>query len=177
MFCSVEVLLVKFALTPQLSKVPTGTNPNITRNLGLALYSSDAYITNPSLVILPSDVRIRILDELTAFPDSYTLQEDASGTLLNVMENDRDRQNRAFSIVGFENTSDKATVSIANNGTRILFTPAADANGPVVFTYRIRNSDNIESVGTVTVNINAVNDAPIALTPSLSVAEDTLLLD
>lgn len=160
-------------LDAQLSKVPTGTNPNITRNLGLALYSSDAYITNPSLVILPSNVRIRILDELTAFPDSYTLQEDASGTLLNVMENDRDRQNRAFSIVGFESTSDKATVSIANNGTRILFTPAADANGPVVFTYRIRNSDNIESIGTVTVTINAVNDAPIALTPSLSVAEDT----
>ena len=160
-------------LDAQLSKVPTGSNPNVTRNLGLALYSTNTYITDPNVVILPSNVRIRILDELTAFPDSYTLQEDASGTLLNVMENDRDRQNRAFSIVGFESTSDKATVSIANNGTRILFTPAADANGPVVFTYRIRNSDNIESVGTVTVTINAVNDAPIALTPSLSVAEDT----
>lgn len=161
-------------LDAQLSKVPTGSNPNITRNLGMALYSSDAYITNPSLVVMPSNVRIRILDELTAFPDSYTLQEDASGTLLNVMENDRDRQNRTFSIIGVDSTSDKATVSIANNGTRILFTPAADANGPVVFTYRIRNSQNIEAVGTVTVNINAVNDAPIALTPSLSIAEDTI---
>ncbi len=161
-------------LDAQLSKVPTGSNPNITRNLGMALYSTDEYITNPSMVILPSNVRIRILDELTAFPDSYTLQEDASGTLLNVMENDRDRQNRTFSIVGVDSTSDKATVTIANNGTRILFTPAPDANGPVVFTYRIRNSQNIEAVGTVTVNINAVNDAPIALTPSLSIAEDTV---
>lgn len=160
-------------LDAQLSKVPTGSNPNITRNLGMALYSSDAYITNPSLVVLPTNVRIRILDELTAFPDSYTIQEDAAGTLLHVMENDRDRQNRAFSIVGVDSTSDKATVTIANNGTRVLFTPAADANGPVVFTYRIRNSENFESVATVTVNITAVNDAPIALTPSLSVAEDT----
>ncbi|MFN8741281.1 MAG: tandem-95 repeat protein [Pirellula sp.] len=161
-------------LDAQLSRVPTGSNPSITRNLGMALYSTNVYITDPNSVILPSNVRIRILDELTAFPDSYTLQEDAAGTLLNVMENDEDRQDRAFSIVGVDSTSDKATVTVANNGTRILFTPAADANGPVVFTYRIRNSQNFEDVGTVTVDITAVNDAPIALNPSLSVAEDTV---
>ena len=160
-------------LDAQLSRVPTGSNPSITRNLGMALYSTNVYITDPNSVILPTNVRIRVLDELTAFPDSYTLQEDAAGTLLNVMENDRDRQNRAFSIVGVDSTSDKATVTVANNGTRILFTPAPDANGPVVFTYRIRNSQNFEAVGTVTVDITAVNDAPIALTPTLSVAEDT----
>ncbi|MCU0712819.1 MAG: Ig-like domain-containing protein [Pirellula sp.] len=162
-------------LDAELSEVPTGTNPNVTQNLGLALHSTTSYITDPTLIILPTNVRIRILDELTAFPDRYTLNEDAPGTLLDVMggsEPDVDRLGRSFSIVGVNNTSDKATVTVANNGTRVLFTPAADANGEVVFTYTIRNSNGNEAVGTVTVNLNAINDAPFALTPTLSVNED-----
>ncbi len=162
-------------LDAELSEVPTGTNPNVTRNLGLALHSTSTYITDPSLIIMPTNVRIRILDELTAFPDRYTLNEDAPATLLDVMggsEPDVDRLGRSFTIVGVNNTSDKATVSVANNGTRVQFTPTADANGEVVFTYTIQNTNGNRATGTVTVTIDATNDAPIPLTPALSVNED-----
>lgn len=163
-------------LDGQLSRIPSaGLPPGAVP--GLALHGTTTYITDPSVVVLPNNVRIRILDELTAFPDFYNVQEDAPGTLLNVLENDRDRENRAFSIVAGGITvlsgADRATVSVANSGSRVLFTPAPNANGEVVFTYRIRNTANFESVGTVTVNITPVNDPPIALSPVLTVAEDT----
>ncbi|XZE19023.1 Ig-like domain-containing protein [Pirellulaceae bacterium SH449] len=163
-------------LDGQLSRVPSaGLPPGAVP--GLALHGTSTYITDPSVVVLPNNVRIRILDELTAFPDFYTIQEDAPATLLNVLENDRDRENRSFSIVAggisVLSGADRATVAVANSGSRVLFTPAPNANGEVVFTYRIRNTANFESVGTVTVNITPVNDPPIALTPTLTVAEDT----
>ncbi len=45
--------------------------------------------------------------------------------------------------------------------------------GPVVYTYTIRNTAGNESVGTVTVNINPINDAPASTVPHSLVFEDS----
>jgi hypothetical protein len=144
---------------------------------GIALFDTDKFITDSSAVLLASNLRIRILDELTAFNDEFTMNEDTAATLLDVLQNDRDRSNRTFSIVSVQNnTTNKGDVQIRNNGSRVEFTPVRDANGVASFTYTIRNTAGNESTGTVTVNITPQNDPPIALTPSpvLSVAEDTV---
>jgi large repetitive protein len=161
-------------LDGKLSEVPSGADPTVTRNLGVALYSTTSYITDPASIILPTNLRINIIDELTAFSDNFTLVEDSPATVLDVLANDRDRENRAFSITSVNNTSPLGTASITNNGTRVTFTPTANASGPAVFTYTIRNSANNESTATVTVNLTPLNDPPIPQTPTLSIGEDAV---
>ncbi len=76
----------------------------------------------------------------------------------------------------------QGSVAIATDGS-VNFTPAKDVNGPVLFTYVLRdngttngNADPLSSdPATVTINVAAVNDVPVAVNDTFSVAEDTTL--
>src|SRR5262249_54498602 len=68
------------------------------------------------------------------------------------------------------------TVSLS--GGNAIFTPAANFNGPVTFTYTAQlqgDSDpSHKSTGTVSLNVTAVNDAPTLTVPGAqTTAEDT----
>ncbi|WP_040476951.1 cadherin-like domain-containing protein [Paramagnetospirillum caucaseum] len=66
------------------------------------------------------------------------------------------------------------TVSIDVNGD-VVFTPDADFNGAASFDYTIDDGQGGIGTGTVTMNVAAVNDAPVALAKSVSTDEDTAL--
>ena len=67
------------------------------------------------------------------------------------------------------------TVTFAANGT-ITYTPTANYNGPDSFTYTV-TSGGVTETATITVNVAAVNDAPVTTVPAAqTTAEDTAKL-
>lgn len=142
-------------------------------NLGIALYNATGVYLTSSQVILPTAV-INIQDRLTAVNDVFTINEDAPVNSYNVVANDVDRFGTSRGIISVTQPTEGGTVSFDGVGTAqtIRFTPAANYNGPVTFTYTIRNNINDVATGTVTMNITAVNDAPIVINTAFSVTED-----
>jgi hypothetical protein len=61
----------------------------------------------------------------------------------------------------------------AISGNRLTYTPAANWNGSASLTYRVRDSAGVWSApATVTINVAAVNDAPVAQAKAFSTPED-----
>jgi VCBS repeat-containing protein len=55
-----------------------------------------------------------------------------------------------------------------------LYTPSANYNGADSFTYRVRDRDGLFALGLVTLVVNPVNDAPLAVNDSATVVEDAV---
>ena len=55
------------------------------------------------------------------------------------------------------------------------YTPAANFNGTEVITYTVSDGTLTDATGTFTVTVTAVNDAPVAVANTLTVAEDAAL--
>ncbi|MBU6172465.1 MAG: tandem-95 repeat protein [Planctomycetes bacterium] len=147
-------------------------------NLGISLFGAQAQYLTANQVVLPTGT-IRILDRLTAVTDVYngfTEDDPVFPTTLNVMQNDIDRFGSSRSIIGVTQPTVGGSVTIVNGGSLVRFVPTADYNGPVVFTYSIRNNLNDEATGTVTVNLAPVNDPPRVIQTNFSVNEDQTLV-
>ncbi|MBP7914831.1 MAG: tandem-95 repeat protein, partial [Vitreoscilla sp.] len=66
------------------------------------------------------------------------------------------------------------TVTVNADGT-FIYTPAANYNGPDSFTYTLTDADGDVSTATVTLNVGAVDDLPVAVNDTFAATEDTLL--
>ncbi len=143
-------------------------------NLGIALYGGQAiYLT--STAVVPGIGFLNINDKLTANTDILDpLLEDSARTVINVVANDRDNNTpaRPFQVVEITQPSVGGTASLT--GTTVAFTPALDYFGPVVFTYTIQNNATPpdRAVGTVSINVTPVNDAPNVIGTQFTIAED-----
>ncbi|WP_444436209.1 retention module-containing protein [Pseudomonas sp. A6] len=90
----------------------------------------------------------------------------AANTLLG---NDSDVDGDSLSILSVQGAVN-GTVKLENGN--VVFTPAKDVNGTGSFTYTVSDGHGGTSTATVTVGINAVNDAPEAKPDSASTQED-----
>ena len=109
----------------------------------------------------------------TTAVDSASVDEDDS-VKINVLANDSD----------IDGTLDATTVTVqvapTNGSTQvdpvtgeITYTPAANFNGSDSFTYTVKDdADGTSNAATVSVNINSVNDAPVATDDSATLMED-----
>jgi hypothetical protein len=158
-------------LAATVSQLPAAGSQG--ENLGIALYNATGVYLTSDQVLLPTAV-INIQDRLTAVNDVFTINEDAPVNSYNVVANDVDRFGTSRGIISVTQPVEGGTVSFDGVGTAqtIRFTPAANFNGPVTFTYTIRNNINDVATGTVTMNVTAVNDAPIVINTAFSVTED-----
>ncbi len=158
-------------LAATVSQLPAAGSQG--ENLGIALYNATGVYLTSSQVLLPTAV-INVQDRLTAVNDVFTINEDAPVNSYNVVANDVDRFGTSRGIISVTQPTEGGTVSFDGVGTAqtIRFTPAANYNGPVTFTYTIRNNINDVATGTVTMNVTAVNDAPIVINTAFSVTED-----
>ena len=58
--------------------------------------------------------------------------------------------------------AESTEVTLANLASgHLLYTPVANANGDVTFTYKVHDDTGYSPEGTMTMTINAVNDAPV----------------
>ena len=105
----------------------------------------------------------------------------ASGTAISTNENtaysgrlsgsDPDNDTLLFSIVG---NGSKGTATLTNIATGdFTYTPNSDATGGDSFTFRVYDGDLYSNTATVSVTINAVNQAPLASGSTISTDENT----
>ena len=109
-----------------------------------------------------------IPDALNATPDTLGLDEDILTTSGNFLSNDWDPdyhvalvdfgQNPALAIIGF--TPASSGVLVYNGNGTFTYTPNADFFGTDGFSYTLNAGDARIDIGTVTLTIAAINDAP-----------------
>ncbi|MCA9201374.1 MAG: tandem-95 repeat protein, partial [Planctomycetales bacterium] len=109
--------------------------------------------------------------------DSYTTDEDtALVTSTSVLANDTDDDGDTLTASLVSGPSN-GTLTLETNG-QFTYTPDADFNGTDSFTYTATDGTATSDPATVTIQVDAVNDAPVATGESYSVATDgTLQVD
>jgi hypothetical protein len=113
-------------------------------------------------------ITVTCVDDLpTAVNDSATLAEDAGATAVDVLANDTDVDGGPKEVVSKTNGSHGA-VAITGGGAGLTYTPAANYCGPDSFTYTLNGG----STATVSVTVTCVDDPPVAVNDSATVAEN-----
>ena len=95
-------------------------------------------------------------DPVAAKDDTADTLEDTE-VIINVLANDINPDGAPLTITGTSTKDGTALIS----GDSVIFTPASNFNGTVVFSYTVTDGANSSSAN-VTVNVSPVNDAPVA---------------
>ena len=100
------------------------------------------------------------------------VNEDTALTLTpaTLLGNDSDPDGDSLSITSVQGAVNGTVALVGGN---VVFTPAANYNGPASFTYTISDGNGGSSTATVNLTVNPVNDAPVANPDFLTTAEDT----
>ena len=126
--------------------------------------------TNGKLNSTPATVSIKVGNPNTApvaNPDSYAASQDTTfnvvgnAMLPSVLANDTDAQNQALTAAVVAGPAN-GTLALNPNGT-FSYTPNLNFNGPDSFTYRAFDGVAQSAATTVTINVAAVNDAPVGV--------------
>jgi len=111
-------------------------------------------------------------DNPVAVADSAATSEDVQVTITaaSLLANDTDVDGDTLSLASVSNALG-GTVGLDVNGD-VVFTPDANFNGVATFDYTVSDGAGGTSTSTVTVDVAAVNDAPVALTTNIAADED-----
>ncbi|MGO2373739.1 MAG: tandem-95 repeat protein [Pseudoalteromonas prydzensis] len=179
--------------TINLVRAPSSGQVVFDQVAGTFVYTPDANVTGQDSftytitdseggVSLPATVTVNIgavNDRPVVADDSISTDEDTATTLA-ILANDSDVEDSGFNAanVSLENQGsgagmyEFATVSVNLDGSLAIM-PNQDVNGVFSFTYTLTDSEGLSSTpATVTLTINAVNDAPVALDNSAQLQEE-----
>jgi VCBS repeat-containing protein len=111
-----------------------------------------------------------INDAPVATDDEAVTDEDmpVSG---NVLANDTDADGDSMT-AALQDGPANGTVELASDGS-FTYTPNADFNGSDSFTYVVDDGQGGTAIGTVSITVNPVNDAPLAVNDEVTTDEDT----
>lgn len=136
----------------------------------------DVLLFNPAAPVLLEQIRyendsLTILGSgglPTAVDNTYLLAANSTGNVLNVLANDSEISNPPLTITATGTVSGapalQGTVSIAADGSSILYTPRNGFVGTEQFTYTVRNNVGLTDDAVVTVQVgNAQKDINIRL--------------
>jgi len=110
-------------------------------------------------------------DAPVAFDGNYSTNEDTPRNGA-ATATDVDGDTLTYSLVS---EASHGTVTISANGT-FVYTPAANYNGSDTFTFRANDGMADSNIGTVTLTVTPVNDAPVASNGSGTTSVDTPLI-
>jgi hypothetical protein len=101
-------------------------------------------------------------DPPVAQPDSYTIAEDSPLSVSGngVLGNDSDPEGAALTAALVRNVTN-GVLQLNSNGS-FVYTPPANFNGTTNFTYRASDGTTQSAATTVTIDVTAVNDPPLA---------------
>jgi VCBS repeat-containing protein len=89
---------------------------------------------------------------------------------------------KAITLTGSDVDGDSLTYTVVTNPTKgslsgtapnLTYTPTANLNGSDSFTFKVNDGTVDSAIATVSITINAVNDAPVANAQSVTTDEDT----
>ena len=170
-----------------LSSVQNAINGTATLVAGNVLFTPDSNYNGPaSFTYTISDghggfstatVNIAVNpvnDAPVAVGDTAPATDEDTATTITattLLRNDRDIDGDLLTITSVQNATGGAVTLQAGN---IVFTPAADFNGPASFTYTVSDGNGGVSTATVNLTVTPVNDLPVALNDTgLITPEDT----
>jgi VCBS repeat-containing protein len=115
-------------------------------------------------------------DVPVAIHDSYVTDEDQVLTVSapGVLGNDTDADGDVLTVQLVDPPT--AGVLTLNANGAFAYTPNPDFHGIDWFTYRARDAATASNVATVTITVNSVNDAPVAVNAAYVLDEDTVLI-
>ncbi|MFY8326024.1 Ig-like domain-containing protein [Pseudoalteromonas sp. ZZD1] len=172
---------------------PTSGQVVLDQAAGTFVYTPDANVTGQDSftytvtdseggVSLPGTVTVNIgavNDRPVVVNDAVTTDEDTAVSLA-ILANDSDVEDSGFNAANVSLESkgsgagmyDFADVSVNLDGS-LAITPKQDVNGVFSFTYTLTDSEGLSSTpATVTLTINAVNDAPVAMDNTAQLQEE-----
>jgi VCBS repeat-containing protein len=138
--------------------------------------ASDGSLTSDitTVTITVTDVN----DPPVAVADVYTTLEDTqlvvpgAGLLPTLLANDTDPESPSSSLIASLVSGPASGNLVLNANGTFTYTPAANANGQVTFTYRVSDGALFSAPATVTINITPVNDAPIVTNKEILAVKD-----
>ncbi|HJH30457.1 MAG TPA: tandem-95 repeat protein, partial [Methanosarcinaceae archaeon] len=110
-----------------------------------------------------------------AVDDNYSVNEDSDFNVIapGILANDTDSDSSSLNAVLADSTTN-GTLTLNTNGS-FSYTPNSNFNGVDSFTYKANDSYDDSNIATVTITVNPVNDAPVAVGDSYSMVENTVL--
>ena len=153
-------------------------NANFNGNDSFTYRARDAANAESNVATVTIAVTL-INDVPVAQNDNYNTDEDATLTVgaPGVLSNDNDAADVSTSLTVVLVSGPSHGVLTLNPDGSFNYTPTANFNGNDSFTYKTVDAANAESnVATVTIAVNALNDAPVANNDSYSTNEDTQIV-
>jgi large repetitive protein len=113
---------------------------------------------------------VNVTQNFTLVNDTVSVDEDTTNNTINVLGNDTivPGSGTQLTVQAVGTPSQGGTVSIGTNGVNVVYTPKRDFNGVETFTYTARDQTGATSVATVTMNVQPVNDNPVANPDSIT---------
>ena len=117
-----------------------------------------------TLDVLPTN------DAPVAISDFAVVEEDGS-VLIAVLENDRDAEDEVLTLLAASQPF-SGTTTVVGNSVRYEPLPNIALPLPDTFSYTVRDATGATSIGTVSVSVTPINDAPIATSDLALTLED-----
>jgi len=154
----------------------SGTAPNLTYTPAPNYFGDDSFTFKANDGSADSNIATvaitvtEVNDVPVAQNQTVTTPEDTA-IAINLVATDVDNSTLIYSIVAPPTHGSLSTLS----GNQVVYTPNKDYHGTDSFTFKANDGDLDSNTATVTININSVNDAPVAFDDSYSMLEDGTL--
>jgi hypothetical protein len=146
--------------------------------------AADGEVEDYQVTLLPGTPPTAIDDNYTFNEDNLFSTNDPTGNVTpgftiddGVAANDQDPEGGTFQVVLVQEPSsaEPGSFTLFPNGT-FTYRPLANFNGQDVFKYRVIDGALVSNnIGTVTLTVRQVNDAPIALGEGQTIDEDVVI--
>ncbi|MEO1034861.1 MAG: Ig-like domain-containing protein [Pseudomonadota bacterium] len=150
----------------------SGTPPNVTYTPNADFVGEDAFTfvaTDNLLTSTPATVSVTVTavnDAPVAEAQSISVAEDSSvGITLTGADVDGDA-------LSYEVANSPLNGTLSGVAPDLTYTPNADFFGSDSFTFRVMDSATVSANATVSITVDPVNDLPVAVAQSISLAED-----
>ena len=119
----------------------------------------------PANRVLFDTKSLSISSSFTAVDDTFSVNEDTTNNTIDVLANDAisSGSTAVLSLVSVSTPDQGGTVSIASGEKTLVYTPKANFNGAEKFSYVVRDQSGVTATATVTMNVQAINDNPVAV--------------
>jgi hypothetical protein len=161
-------------LTPPAHGMLAGTAPSLTYTPSVEYQGTDSFTyraTDGSLDSAPVTVSLTVLPRPNTAPvanSQAVLTDEDSSIALTLSGTDAESDPLSFTI-----TVPPSHGSLSGTAPALVYSPSANYHGPDSFSFRVNDGTVDSAAGVVSITINPVNDAPVALDQTVVGTEDT----